>query len=249
MRQVSLEFDPAKASGAIASAIGLWVNRECVSLTERNNQLDGLEIGRNSIVLPPQTTGNLNDYKHANHHNRQRFWGQALIEEPGNDYLTARHIFNALMQVSGNSRMMRWLIAKNQAEYDQLKVADNIVGIEVEPVVASLIKTKQMAGDSASMVVTSAEESHQQSMDAFVDKEATIHYIYERAPNDFGTSHSPSLARLATTQELWVGVVADSILMAAGYRGGELEAVPFLEPKSISDDPQVYYPFQDLDLT
>lgn len=47
-------------------------------------------------------------------------------------------------------------------------------------------------------------------------------------------------------QVSWLNLGVDYIVFAAEQRDGELGHVPFLEPKSISEDPRVYYPFAEM---
>jgi hypothetical protein len=60
---------------------------------------------------------------------------------------------------------------------------------------------------------------------------------------DFGLEESPALASIRAGERLWTEFAADLIVYARQVRGGNLAAVPLLEAKSISDEPQVYYPF------
>lgn len=123
------------------------------------------------------------------------------------------------------------------------------IGIDTRAVVASrlLLRTLKTIEDGAIVAAPDAEEINAQTLRAFETTFGDFDYVRQHAPNDFRQTDSPSVARLRTTQELWCGIVTDSILMAAGYRGGDLSAVPFLEPKSISHEHQIQYPFKQRD--
>lgn len=53
---------------------------------------------------------------------------------------------------------------------------------------------------------------------------------------------STSVQEIIVAQYAWSRLTIDCVVLAAKIRKGELAAVPFLEPRSISLDPQVVYP-------
>ncbi len=107
-----------------------------------------------------------------------------------------------------------------------------------------LLRSLESSEIEATVAAPDAKEVHAETLVAFQTTFEDLAYVAQHAPSDLGQTESPSVIKLRATQELWCGVVTDSILMAAGYRQGDLAAVPFLEPKSISHEHQIQYPFR-----
>jgi hypothetical protein len=69
--------------------------------------------------------------------------------------------------------------------------------------------------------------------------------VHDMALADAGHEESRSISLLRLSQDLWTQLTVDYIAFIAQQRGGQLAEVPFLQPKSISDSPEVRYPFHD----
>lgn len=224
----------------IASVVTEWVHQECVeSVKDRNAYLDDLDVLQASLALPLDDPTNLGGAKHFSHANRQRFWGEGLVLEPRDDFTAARQTFNVLMQVSGCAKRMLWLGCRNQEEYDVKKVSPNVIGIDAAPILKNYLGL-----DKLTMKVSGAEDLNKRTLYEFERKTTTLMYIQSRATLDVRKPFSPSMNALKLNQGRWVRLAAHSIMSAAAYRNGDLAAVPLLEPKSISDDPAIIYPFE-----
>lgn len=227
----------------IGEAVSEWVHAECItSLNDRNAFLDDLESARGDLALPLDDPKNLQAQKHYSHHNRQRLWGEAMTTFPEDDFATARHIFNLLMQMSGAAKRMCYFVSTDQEDYAAHKSAVDVIAIDAAACALKSIKEKTMEPDG-SFLVPDAAEIQNKTLSLFARKERHIDWLRTRVPHDFGQKDSPATRELQAEQKRWMTLVTDSILTAAAYREGALAAVPFLEAKSITDEPAVYYPF------
>lgn len=233
----------AGVAETITRGISSWLDQEAArSSVDHNVYLDNLDRARRDLALSLDDTTSYQAAKPHSHHNRQRLWGEAMIADPSNDFATARHIFNLLMQMSGSARNIRYFQAASQEDYLERKRRKNIAGIDVFGAVSAGIR-KLRQPDSGSLVVPSAEEIQAVTLGQFEQKEKMLAELRNRVPEDFGKEESPAVTALQEEQRQWAQLVASSVLMAREYRSGDLAAVPVLEPKSISDEPQVIYPF------
>jgi hypothetical protein len=228
----SVEFPATQ----IAEAVDTWIDTEAiVSSTSRNSFLDDFTSSRIQLGLALDNPRNFVAQKHISHHNRQRFWGEAMIAEPAHDFLVARHTFNALMQISGGMKRIYHTSAISADDYMRRKLSGSGTAINTTEAVEATLR-------SQTLPITAAE-ANIQALEQFEAAEAMLEQLRTRIPEDLGRDSSPAIDLLKDVQVGWIHVVTSGIIMAAGYRNGELERVPFLEAKSISDDPQVYYPF------
>lgn len=226
----------ASAETVIAKAIDAWVDAECItSSTDHNAILDDFEHMRLQLGLDPHDPQNHQASKYFSHHNRQRFWGEAFIAEPENDYFAARHIFNGLMAASGTRRKMSYMSAASANEYTTQRQAKTGSNIDTAKRVQATLASQPLG--------VSAAEAQAISIQAFEKCRTVLDDLRQRVPQDFGKESSPAIDLLKELQGDWIHVVTSGIQAAARYRGNDLTRVPFLEPKSITNDPDVYYPF------
>jgi hypothetical protein len=243
----TIYLDIDSASGQIGTAIEAWLFEEAISSGEDHNEyLDNLAVQRENLVRAADDNANHSSAKHRSHHDRQRTWGTDLIADPNDEYLAARQVFNPLMQMSGIFRRICYLQAVDQSDYERLRKTPNSTGIDTRAAVASRLLLRSMSnhGTEATLTVPGAISIHAETLAAFEGSLRDLHNIAKRASRDFGKVKSPSVSRLQAAQKVWCGVVTDSILMAAGYREGDLASVPFLEPKSITHKHQIKYPLR-----
>lgn len=242
------------ADRQISNGIRTWLDREAlVSNTNNNALLDELTQIRQAMITPVSSSAPDYDLaKHTSHQTRQANFGQAMIEHPTEDIFVAKNIFNTLMRLSGTARRMCFYAAGDSSEYFALKddlAIIELLGIDMLAGVARAIDARatdrQLAGEVQVVSAPTPRECHTEAMDAFdATGKRYLAEVRSRVPNDFGQLQSPSIDTLKQFFDLWSGICVDNILMAASYRGGDVARVPFWEPKSISDDPQLYYPFK-----
>lgn len=237
---------PAEAEDmalTIADGVEKWVHQECItSISDHNRYLDSLEDGRRWLAMSCDDPTNMPIAKHDGHRNRQRIWGDLLVLEPENDYVAGRHIFNLLMEASGAAKRMCYLAATDQEHYIKLKSSPTVLGIEPYTVVIDSMRKAQVDNG---LRVNDASEIQAITLRTFADVRQDFDALRERVETDYDQPESPTMNKLRDIQTKWVRLVTNSILSSMAYRGGLLERVPVLEPKSISDEPAVFYPFTE----
>lgn len=231
-----------KQAQAITSAINDWLLHEyAISNTNRNSYIDNLTGLRNSLTLPLDDPMNFSAQKYLSHSNRHRFWSESFLADPLHDWLSARQLFNAQMQMCGVYKRICALQAINQEDYYRRKENSlQPAGIDLYRHVVSRVLFRQVPSNAQELspgrIVTA-------TTNAFELTKEGIQFLEAHARDDFGLEDSESVRSLQVVQATWAEIVTDHILLAAQLRSGNLTAVPFLEAKSISDEPAIYYPF------
>jgi hypothetical protein len=234
------EFTPDKA---IASAMREWLKAEIDSSgAGRNAVLDDFYNARKYFTLRSDDPANKNTLKNDGHYNRLKIWTPQFAENSMHDYLTARQLFCAQMYLSGMFRSECFVTSRGEEEYRFRRFGGHGIGIDLEKrTVDRLASNKPVELDE---LIGRTDEANEQT-NAIIRE---LHNRNRRAGTLFNyikfiNSRDDWLQALSLLQETWLDVSIDYITYAAEVRGNDLSKVPFLEPKSISDNPQIYYPF------
>lgn len=242
------EFSPTPSTPEvlathIARVTREWVHEEALeSINDRNKYLGDYLKGHEWLQMEYLDPLNLPASKHSNHHNRQRFWGNAHEIEPDNDFAAGRHLFNILMQVSGLAKRLCYVKATSMEHYFGLKTDPGVIGIDPFPVVLGKIMTRQ-AATPPNLLALDVPELQTATLDQFSEIKEDFDGLRDDIEADFGQPESPTVGKLRAIQMKWVRLVTDGVLTLMANRDGRLIKVPVLQPKSISDEPEVYYPF------
>lgn len=154
------------------------------------------------------------------------------------------------MFVSGAYRIQSYLQARSPQEYiDRRK---KVTAINLPRVVTSHLATVLPRSGNfshADISVSSYDDiSLEHCKDDVIAKigETTVRSACRRVQMglDLEEEQSPSVDEMIKAQRAWIEFATDCVTVSAKLRRGELVAVPFLEPKSISarPAPKVVYP-------
>jgi hypothetical protein len=243
-------------SGAmIADAIENWLKAEVVSSGIDNTYLDDYTDAVEWLKLGFEHPDNFSAQKHKSHvENRMPIWWQAFeLTQPGDqqfDEQSAKITFNALMQISGTYRNQAFLQAANPEDYLQRRMKGTGLS-SLQNVVSDRLATHFLAetwNEEADFTAANIDFAVlEQRMDRVCQK--TGEYILTmcsrvEAGKDLGLEHSKSVNEMIDAQYSWLAFAVDCVTYFAKTRGGNLQAVPFLEPKSIAatPPPTVIYP-------
>ncbi len=246
------EFEPVAT--LIASGLSSWLMREVgSSTTGRNHFLDEFDDFRTQLSLPYEAPGNNDAEKNRSHFNRLEEWTTGLSDHyfdmrpEQKDYAMARQILCAQMYLSGLFRIQCHMQATDQDDYYRRRLEGAHTGIDLGAAVADRLPLlfgvnppKPDGGVSSAWL--SFNELVGQTLTLNEVQRKFIKLLHATGVNDVGQEQSPTIAAGANLQKAWTGLVVDYIGYVAAERGN-LRAVPFLEPKSMTEDPQVYYPF------
>jgi hypothetical protein len=241
------EFDPR----AIAKAMNDWLQAEIESSMEgRNAILDDWEQFQRDLRLPFDDPHNQNAGKTKSHYNRLLQWTLASEQYPDllqDDYYLARQMFCAQMFVSGAYRRQCFLQAHDADDYALRRRSMGPVGINLQDTVAQRLSDYSSGDPFLTLPYKNTPEAHlteetMQTNDGGLQISKEVH---DMALADAGHEESRSISLLRLSQDLWTQLTVDYIAFIAQQRGGQLAEVPFLQPKSISDSPEVRYPFHD----
>jgi|GEM_PF-5312164 len=240
----------------ISDALTAWFDGEIKSsMASRNAILDNFATWHQWLKMPLTNPSNGNYRRPSGHTDRLRvFTDQGFVRRPWDDQVFARQIFCAQMFVSGLFRNECMLLSSNQEEYLKRRGGTNPVGISIAQVVGNRLRQLKDAGKNPAFQLTTKPTI------TFGDLAERTHFMNNRMPrvlqllhtygaDEVSREQSPTVTMLRETQKDWISLATDYILYAAQTREGGLADVPFWEPKSISEDPQIYYPFREVEPT
>lgn len=242
------------SSEAISQVFDDWLSAEVrSSAVEVNSYLDEYKTAIKGLKGGYGHEHNFLARKHEGHvHVRlpQAWETFTMSLEPGaseaeKEYQSAWLLFTPLMQVSGTYRAQCWFEASDGNDYlDRRQSRPS--GIDMQKTVADRLKVWLSNSDNFAGANITTEDLHRQLKLVSKAGETSVKRVCARAVLgfDFGERDSRSSREMVAAQYNWASFATDCLILAAKMRKGELAAVPFLEPKSISSDPppEVIYP-------
>lgn len=246
------ETEPAVE--VIAGSVEHWLKKEVgSSVMGRNRVLDDFRDWHRSLLLPYDDPGNVNARKNKNHHSQLINWTNGLVEyydgldQEQADYMLARQMFRAQMYLSGLFRVGCFMRATDQDDYYHRRMELERVGIDIDPRATITENLHRLYGQApepnAFEPVLTLPELTSRTLELNEEQRNYVRELHVSGRHDVGKEESPTIDTIIDMEKKWIGHLVDHIAFVAGERGGQLSAVPFLEPKSISEDPQPYYPF------
>jgi hypothetical protein len=239
--RVSCELSPNEA---IARAIHYWLAEEIQSSgSSKNAVLDNFYTARKSFMLRADDQGNKNIGKNDGHYNRLKLWTSQFEENSTDDYLTARQLFCAQMYLSGMFRLECFVVSNDEAEYRFRRFGGQVLGVDLRKSIAGRFS------ESNTVELSRLADATNAANDQTYFTLRTLHDRNRRSDTLFNyvrflNTRGDWFKELSSLQNTWLDLSVDYISYAAQARGKDLSKVPFLEPKSISENPQIYYPFK-----
>lgn len=205
------------------------------------------------MSFDPNDTQNVFATKSQAHRNRfleeGPFW-RGFADNPTDDYLTGKMLFACMMRISGMRRLESLLAEPDAKTYainrrQKLEIPEKPFHDALEATATHQLgpaykgvkipRTPRIKLDS---LITRREGS-------LAQEEKMLEFIADRASNglDIGKPRSESLWLAHQNQQMLLGLFTSMVLYSAQQRGGDIRTVPLLEPKSITLDPKVIYPF------
>lgn len=225
-----------KSSETISKAIYDWLAAEVESSgTSRNMYLDDFESARTGLLDGWDHPNNTPARKTESHLDRLPLWWEAYSFDPLDDYQSAKITFAGLMLVSGNYRAQCYIEAVDGQDY--ITKRSKVIGIDAQQVVTHRLMDILPKNGSFKNADVSLEnlDKERQYVAKFGEAATRAMCMRTRLGYDLGIPDSSSARRMMDTQHEWLRFSVDNIALAAKFREGELEAVPFLEPISITD--------------
>ncbi|MBX4197252.1 hypothetical protein KW801_01700 [Candidatus Saccharibacteria bacterium] len=231
------------SSERIAAATYEWLKAEINNSAEdRNSYLDNFDLMRSKLCLGYEDDDNWSAKKDRDHIGRLPILYEGFVAgigTPDADITAARMLLAPLMFLSGNYRVQSYIQAKDQQSY--LSRRGKVIDIDLEGAIYSrLADILPNDGDFTKAWITVEGLNRRMEIAAHIGQTA-MREVHGRLQDglDFGQPHSFSVHKLKDSQYSWAGFAADVASLAAKLRDGELDAVPYPEPKSITDQQRV----------
>jgi hypothetical protein len=228
----------------VAGVVHDWLVAEVESSSgDRNQYLDDFSKWQQQIRLGYDDDRNWTSNKNRAHLDRLPIWWQAYELDPLHDEASAKITFAGLIFISGAYRNQSYFQAQDADDYQARRAHG--VGIDLESAVSTRLNTHLPRTGSFKTANITLETLDERRKQAAVIGEQTIKTVCARAyyGYDLGQENSRSVNEMKQDQYAWATFVTDAVTLAAKLRGGDLDAVPFLHPVNISDNPGVIYPF------
>lgn len=245
----------------IASVLDWWIGQEVISSGSTHNAyLDDFDQFEKELQGAEQGTFNVAVSKATAHYQRLIGWTNDVetastnpeeFSEDDLDYLLARQLFGVMMLVSGNLRKQALISASSQEEYATYRNDNSLVGLDIHKVVRDRVWWHRAAKQSQPI----ADEQHNLLQNTLVTNDLshawTSDFLYARGSKEPGRNNTETVAAGHIAEQAWVELAVDYIFYmddrnfelgkSNGYEG--FAKVPFLEPKSITLEPGIIYPF------
>lgn len=243
----AVEFIPVQET---AERLETWLSEEVVSSGEgRNSILDDWGLYQEGLEKPFHEPSNAFAGKARGHYDRLRNWTLGFELDSGllhDEYYMARQKFCAQIEISGAFRRQCFVESWDPGEYKTRRFEHGPAGIDLEKCIAErldeytawkqLIPGAAFQQNPAARLIANTNKVN----DEYLQIVETVQGI---AIRDAGQENSAAANYLKRAQKIWTGLFVDYTMFDINVTGTPLEKIAFLEPKSISDDPQVYYPF------
>lgn len=223
----------------VTEVLQTWLQQEIEeSDRSRNAVLSDFELRKEDFQKDFDDPTNLNAAKVKGHYGRLRLWAPSYAGQFDNDFASARLTFCSLMTISGSFREYCFLNAPSAEAYVAMRHQQGPTSVDVRASVEDEFRA-----------ATSAPKEHSVRIEDLIDRTMTVnesnlrmHKLVHSAPlaKDNRDLYSVLMQR---SQSLWLGLAAAQIMVAAELRDNDYERVPFFEPKSITDQTQLLYPF------
>ncbi len=220
----------------ISRGIDLWINHELVLASQTVNELySDYNRAVNGFSFPSTDPQNIAATKAISHTSRfmnNGAWFIPFESDPTNEDTTSKMMFACFMRASGARKNVAYTHALGQENFtDYLTNPANFSG-------ARILIASALAKHPDSIGIEIIRDTNDKTI-GIVDE--TICKIASS-----GGKFSVESRRLARSfEQNTLAVLTDYAIFAAQFRDGDVSKVPALEPKSISLDPAIIYPFSD----
>lgn len=247
------EYALEDTAGHISTVIYDWLEAE-VETSSRSDDVNSVLDDYNKAIA-----GLRGGFEHPHnfawnklnaHISRLEGWVQDYSEiapdDKDFDKFAVRVTFGGLMQISGSYRDQCYIEARGPEDY--LERRRRVTGINLtEGVMNNLTRRLPENGQFADAMIDLEELDRSRDTVSNLGERA-VKVMCSRAAMglDLGQPGSRSAKEIMDAQRLWLDFTVDSIVMAAKLKNGDLGAVPFWEPISITEQSQsLYYPFRE----
>lgn len=231
------------ASGQISSTFYDWLKAEVDSSgIERNKILDNYDGAVEGLRGGWNHPKNFIARKVESHLARLPLWFEAFSLDPSDDYQAARLVLAGLMQVSGSYRSQCYVEAQSKEDY--LHRRKKAVGYEISQTIHEHLRTHLPSTGNFAKADISLDSLNEDRIEVERVGLQAVRALCARTQYgyDLGQEGSRSAREMLDAQHHWLNFATGCLTLVAKERDGNLAAVPFLEPRSITDQSgKLYY--------
>lgn len=229
-----------------SAAIDNWLRQEVIESRDGRNKVLDTYVERRAGFADRTSMAAVADLQKSSGHFTRYNRLLSLVDEAtlrDEDYVVAKLIHHSLMFVSGGFRLEATLRAGTQAEYEELRFGgldkpNGATSGAIDACVSSIF-------DDELDLQTYVEMNHELNEDIRANNLSIYAWFRDnprRAYDALAVDDEPVEA-MQYTQNSGLLLAASHIAIAASLRNSDLSAIPFLEPKSITDtSPTPIYP-------
>ena len=253
----NIERRVSREAEKISAVLEWWLFEEANRVSANNAYLDDFTAFRDGLHASTEDMQGNAENKANSHYYRLIAWTNQTIENETElssedyDYLLARQLFGVLMLLSGNVRTQALLVASTQEEYGEYRSDRTLVGVDIRSVVQDRVWWHRAVKEQRE-----PDAEQQQLFEDTLKVNDLAHawtgdFLYTRGKYEPGRSETEAHEMGHMAEQAWIELAVDYIFYmdtrnfelgrTAGYDG--FANVPLLEPKSITLDPKIIYPF------
>lgn len=218
----------------IASGVESWVQQELDLASQTVNRLyndyDSIIEGFGFPVEDPRNTAASKALSHTGRFMNTGVWYTPFESEPQDEGAAAKMLFACLMRVSGARKNVGYTHCSDQEAFDEfIRDGRNFSS-------ARLIIAQEMAQVSDPLDFSRLRKINDRTIE-------THEQLFCRIRLEGGSFSPDARAAAKEFEQDTLRTLTNYVMFSAAARNGDIANVPALEPKSISLDPEIIYPF------
>lgn len=241
----------------ISAVLEWWLSEEANRVSDNNAYLDDFAGFEEELHEASEYGSGFRSAKAQSHYDRLIAWTnqtqerEVEVSDEDYDYLLARQLFGTMMLLSGNLRKQALISASGQEEYTKYRRDSTLVGADLQTIVRDRVWWHRAVKEQ----LMPEQEKEELFANTLRVNDAgftwTGNFIFSRGQHESGRQDTETLALAHMTEQALIELAVDYIFYmdarnfelgrTRGYDG--FANVPFLEPKSITLDPQIIHPF------
>jgi hypothetical protein len=242
------ELDPAPIAGALEDWLQLEIES---SMGGKNAYLDDWKQFQKDSKLPFDDDNNQNAGKARSHYDRLFRWSLDTEQYPDffqDDYWLARQMFCAQMFISGAYRKQCFIEANVSKDYLKRRKSQGPAGIDILSSISRRLDEYSSGNPFPDHQYKNTPEAQLINRTLRINNMSleVSKAVHSECMGNTPTNNNHAVKLLGAVQGLWTELIVDYIVYAAQQKGGKIEDVAMLEPKSISENPKMYYPFKEI---
>lgn len=230
----------------IAAGIADWIRKVNEPFTDPERATYDYRLFTDDLKLPYDDEANDNGQRVITQHDQLVAWTADFLghyddlADEAKDVMLGRQIFCAQTYIAQLVRMQTMLQATDEADYLAHLPEDDVTDTGLAITVGGALRKTLADLSKSEPTVRTLTEGAMTLNSRYL---AYMKGLYPTGHLYVGETNSEPAVDNLDLQIAWAGLVVEYVVFGASERGGELAAVPSLDPASTEAAPTIYFPF------